>query len=95
MIECMTYRHSGHSRADPGQYRPPGELERWLERDPIKIYRERLLGLGIVEATLTDLEVESMRKVDVATETAKGSPVPSLDQIDKNVWADGSTAWRN
>jgi TPP-dependent pyruvate/acetoin dehydrogenase alpha subunit len=95
LIECMTYRHSGHSRADPGQYRPPGELDRWLERDPIKIYRERLLGLGIVEATLTDLEGESMRKVDAATETARSSPVPSLDQIEKNVWADGSAAWRN
>jgi TPP-dependent pyruvate/acetoin dehydrogenase alpha subunit len=95
LIECMTYRHSGHSRADPGQYRPPGELDRWLERDPIKIYRERLLGLGIVEATLTDLETESLRKVDVATETAKASPVPAISEIDKNVWADGSTAWRN
>lgn len=95
LIECMTYRHSGHSRADPGKYRPEGELDRWLERDPIKIYRERLLGLGIVEATLTDIEGESMRKVDDATEAAKASPVPSLDQIDKNVWADGSTAWRN
>src|SRR5258707_3924776 len=83
LIECMTYRHSGHSRADPGKYRPEGELERWLERDPIKIYRERLLGLGIIEATLTDIEGESMRKVDEATETAKASPVPTLDAIDK------------
>ena len=95
LIECMTYRHSGHSRADPGQYRPPGELDRWLERDPLKIYRERLLGLGIVEATLNDLEAESMRKVDAATETAKASPAPAVSEIDKNVWADGSTAWRN
>lgn len=95
LIECMTYRHSGHSRADPGKYRPEGELERWLERDPIKIYRERLLGLGIVEDTLADIEGESMRKVDEATDAAKASPVPTLDQIDKNVWADGSTAWRN
>ena len=54
-----------------------------------------MLGLGIVEATLSDIEGESMRKVDAATEMAKGSPVPTLDQIDKNVWADGSTAWRN
>jgi hypothetical protein len=36
-----------------------------------------------------------MRKVDAATEVAKASPVPSLDAIDKDVWADGSTAWRN
>ena len=34
LIECLTYRHSGHSRADPGKYRPPGELEEWLKRDP-------------------------------------------------------------
>src|SRR5712671_6893387 len=42
LIECMTYRHSGHSRADPAKYRPEGELEKWKERDPIKIYRARL-----------------------------------------------------
>ena len=36
-----------------------------------------------------------MRKVDEATETAKASPVPSLDEIEKNVWADGGAAWRN
>src|SRR4029079_6441961 len=36
LIECMTYRHSGHSRADPAKYRPEGELDRWKLRDPIK-----------------------------------------------------------
>src|SRR6202140_3977511 len=40
LIECMTYRYSGHSRAAPPKYRPEGELERWKLRDPIKIYRE-------------------------------------------------------
>ena len=39
LIECLTYRHSGHSRADPAKYRPEGELEAWKERDPVKIYR--------------------------------------------------------
>jgi pyruvate dehydrogenase E1 component alpha subunit len=95
LIEAMTYRHSGHSRADPAKYRPEGELDRWLERDPIKIYRERLLGLGIVEATLKDIESETLRKVDEATEAAKASPAPSLDGIARNVWADGGAAWRN
>jgi hypothetical protein len=33
--------------------------------------------------------------VDEATQAAKASSVPSLDAIDKDVWADGSTAWRN
>jgi pyruvate dehydrogenase E1 component alpha subunit len=95
LIEAMTYRHSGHSRADPGKYRPEGELEKWLERDPVKIYRERLLGLGIVEATLKDIENETLRKVDEATAAAKASSPPSLDGIARNVWADGGVAWRN
>ena len=95
LIEAMTYRHSGHSRADPGKYRPEGELEKWLERDPLNLYRNRLLELGINEPTLKDMESDAMKKVDEATEIAKASEVPSLDEIEKNVWADGSTAWRN
>jgi pyruvate dehydrogenase E1 component alpha subunit len=95
LIEAMTYRHSGHSRADPAKYRPEGELDKWLERDPLKIYRERLLKLSFVEGTLKDMEEQAMRKVDEATATAKASPPPSLDRIDRNVWADGGSAWRN
>ena len=95
LIEAVTYRHSGHSRADPAKYRPEGELEKWLERDPVKVYRERLLQLGFAEGTLKDLEDEAMRKVDEATAVAKASPLPSLDSIGKNLWADGGAAWRN
>ncbi len=95
LIEAKTYRHSGHSRADPGKYRPEGELERWMQRDPIVLYRERLLTLGFNELTLKDMEADAMRKVDAATETAKASALPSIDDIEKNVWADGGAAWRN
>ncbi len=34
LIECMTYRHSGHSRADPAKYRPKEEVEEWMKRRP-------------------------------------------------------------
>ena len=95
LIEAMTYRHSGHSRADPGKYRPEGELEKWLLRDPLIMYRERLLKEGFNEPTLKDMEAAAMGKVDAATATAKASPLPSLDDIGKNVWADGGSAWRN
>jgi TPP-dependent pyruvate/acetoin dehydrogenase alpha subunit len=95
LIEAMTYRHSGHSRADPAKYRPEGELDKWLERDPLKIYRARLLKVGIAEGTLKDIEEDASRKVDEATAAAKASPPPSVDDIEKNVWADGGAAWRN
>src|SRR5450432_4078723 len=95
LIECMTYRHSGHSRADPAKYRPEGELERWKERDPIKIYRERLLQFGIGEDAIRSIETAVKRRVDEATEKCKAAPPPSLEILTTDVYADGGFAWRN
>ncbi|MCC7082364.1 MAG: thiamine pyrophosphate-dependent dehydrogenase E1 component subunit alpha [Burkholderiales bacterium] len=95
LIEAMTYRHSGHSRADPAQYRPKGELDEWLKRDPIKIYRERLVSLGFPEVDLGAIEADTERRVNEATEAAKASPPPPLTLIEKDLWADGGVAWRN
>src|SRR5262249_2493277 len=41
-VEARTYRFVGHSRSDPGAYRPPGELDRWRERDPLVVAESRL-----------------------------------------------------
>jgi TPP-dependent pyruvate/acetoin dehydrogenase alpha subunit len=59
------------------------------------MYRNRLLKMGFAEATLKDMEAEAMKKVNAATDTAKASPVPTLDAIEKDVWANGGAAWRN
>jgi pyruvate dehydrogenase E1 component alpha subunit len=95
LIECMTYRHSGHSRADPAKYRPEGELERWKLRDPIKIYRERLLQFGVPENVIAKIDAEVRKVVDDATEACKAAPPPSLDILTTDVYADGGWAWRN
>src|SRR6476646_10496001 len=68
LIECLTYRHSGHSRADPAKYRPEGELDRWKLRDPIKIYRDRLLQFGVPENVIGKIDAEVRGSVDDATE---------------------------
>jgi pyruvate dehydrogenase E1 component alpha subunit len=95
LIECMTYRHSGHSRADPAKYRPEGELERWKERDPIKLYRERLEQFGIGEDAIVKIETDVRRLVDEATEKCKAAPMPPPDILATDVYADGGFAWRN
>jgi pyruvate dehydrogenase E1 component alpha subunit len=95
LIECMTYRYSGHSRADPAKYRPEGELDAWKKRDPIKIYRERLIQFGIAETVIAKIEADVMRRVDEATEKCKAAPPPSLDILTTDVYADGGWAWRN
>jgi len=95
LIEAKTYRHSGHSRADPAKYRPDDELKAWLARDPVPMYRKRLIEMGIVEDEVARIDADVADAVNRATETAKASPTPDLSVIDKDVWADGGSAWRN
>jgi acetoin:2,6-dichlorophenolindophenol oxidoreductase subunit alpha len=95
LVECLTYRHSGHSRADPAKYRPEGELERWKERDPIKIYRERLKQFGVDGPRIAKIDAEVRKIVDDATEVCKAAPMPSKDILFTDVYADGGWAWRN
>jgi acetoin:2,6-dichlorophenolindophenol oxidoreductase subunit alpha len=95
LIECKTYRHSGHSRADPAKYRPAAEVESWLERDPLPTYRARLLAHGVSESNLSNIERDVLAEVDRATEASKDSPPPALDSAFTDVWANGGAQWRN
>jgi acetoin:2,6-dichlorophenolindophenol oxidoreductase subunit alpha len=95
LIEALTYRHGGHSRADPGKYRPAEEVEEWLARDPLPAYRQVLIGRGVDEATLDAIDKGARDAVDRATEEAKAGAEPRLELAETNVWADGGHAWRN
>ncbi len=95
MIEAETYRHGGHSRADPGKYRPDDEVAQWLAKDPIVRYRARLVEAGASEAELSAIEDEVAAEVERATEEAKAGAVPGEDLLMSNVWADGGSSWRN
>ncbi len=95
LIECMTYRYSGHSRADPGAYRPKGELEEWKKRDPVKLYRARLAEFGISEKEIAALEKNIDAKLNAATEACKAAPLPPEEIMCTDVYADGGWAWRN
>ena len=95
LIEAKTYRHGGHSRADPGKYRPDEEVEEWMARDPITLYRERLEGLGVDPGELDRVEADATAEVEEATEVSMAAPVPGPETLMTNVWADGGSAWRN
>lgn len=95
LVEAQTYRTGGHSRADPGKYRPQAEVDAWAGYDPLPLYRARLLAAGVGEAELTALEESVQAEVDAATEAAKNAPPPGPDQLLADVWADGGAAWRN
>jgi TPP-dependent pyruvate/acetoin dehydrogenase alpha subunit len=76
LLECQTYRHYGHSKSDPGAYRPKEEVERWMTRDPLQLTRERLLSLGVSEGDLSAAE-ESVREVlERAVQAGLNAPYP-------------------
>lgn len=88
LLEMKTYRFRGHSRTDPGKYRPAGELDRWKERDPLlllgrKLAEERLMTPGAQDA----LRDKISARIDEAAAAAARSPVPTLEEIRSYVYA--------
>lgn len=86
LVEALTYRQVGHSRSDPGKYRPPGELEAWLERDPIRLLELALQTVGLSKDELATIRARAQSDVAAALERAKSSPEPSLDSRLTNVF---------
>ena len=76
LLECQTYRHHGHSKADPAKYRPPEEVERWLARDPLDVARARLRDLGVPEEDLSKVETETKARIEQAAQAALAAPYP-------------------
>ena len=95
LIEALTYRHGGHSRADPAKYRPAEEVAEWLARDPIPAYRQILISRGVDGAVLDKIDAEAKAAVDLATEEAKAGAEPRLELAFADVWSDGGWEWRN
>jgi pyruvate dehydrogenase E1 component alpha subunit len=95
LVEAKTYRHSGHSRADPGKYRPQDEVDAWMKRDPLTLYRRKLLGLSVSESEIAAIEEEIRAEVDTATEVARKSPPPPVELAFTQMWSNGGFEWRN
>jgi TPP-dependent pyruvate/acetoin dehydrogenase alpha subunit len=95
LVEAITYRHGGHSRADPGKYRPDDEVEAWKARDPIPAQRARLVAAGVDEASLDLIDEETRAKVADAEAFARAGAEPSPKVIETQVWADGGSSWRS
>jgi TPP-dependent pyruvate/acetoin dehydrogenase alpha subunit len=76
-VEALTYRFVGHSRSDPGAYRPEGELDDWKTRDPVTLLRAQLQAEGVEPAQLDDLEREVGEELERMRERGLAAPFPS------------------
>ena len=82
LVEAFTYRFRGHSAADPEVYRSKDEVEEWRQKDPVKLFRDRLVG----EDVISEDEIEEMReriekRVVGAVKFADDSPEPPLETL--------------
>ena len=75
-VEAITYRYVGHSRSDPGKYRPDGELDRWRERDPLTLLRARLEEAGAETAALDEIEGSVAAQLAELEQRALAAPFP-------------------
>ena len=88
LLELETYRFAGHSRSDPGHYRSKEEVAAWRERDPIKVYENRLLEQGHLSAMERDqIKAEIDRTLEEAIRFAENSPSPLPEDCLNDVFA--------
>jgi TPP-dependent pyruvate/acetoin dehydrogenase alpha subunit len=88
LIEAKTYRYRGHSRTDPAAYRPAGELDQWLARDPINILAQRMIeDKQLTQQDLDRMKAKSDEAVQTATQYAIDQPHPSLATLAQDIWA--------
>jgi pyruvate dehydrogenase E1 component alpha subunit len=89
LLECMTYRITGHSRRDPCHYQPKEEREYWRNHEPIKVFGEQLLRRDDVAADdLEQIRDKVKDQIENAIETARKEPEPSVEDLTSDVFAD-------
>ena len=88
LLEIRTYRFMGHSMSDPGNYRTRAEIEKYQERDPIKLFSASLLEEKIVDQkTLDDIDRKVREEVEDALRFAEESPLPDPAELYTDIYA--------
>jgi pyruvate dehydrogenase E1 component alpha subunit len=89
LIECLTYRFRGHHQGDDTtRYRLAEEEQAARERDPLRLFRARLLEEGIDGSELDGLDAKNRATLDEAVAFAEASPLPGPEQLLVGVYAD-------
>ncbi|MBM4448810.1 MAG: thiamine pyrophosphate-dependent dehydrogenase E1 component subunit alpha, partial [Chloroflexi bacterium] len=87
LIEAKTYRFRGHFEGDSGTYRPQEEIDRWKKRDPIDLYREKLLEMKVLtKKQAEEIDKEALAEMDKAIKFALESPFPKPEETLENVY---------
>ncbi|HEY6660402.1 MAG TPA: pyruvate dehydrogenase (acetyl-transferring) E1 component subunit alpha [Pyrinomonadaceae bacterium] len=88
LLEIRTYRFMGHSMSDPGNYRTRAEIEKYQERDPIKLFSASLIEEKIADQkTLDEIDRKVREEVEDSLRFAEESPLPDPEELYTDVYA--------
>ncbi|MBC7929690.1 MAG: pyruvate dehydrogenase (acetyl-transferring) E1 component subunit alpha, partial [Rubrivivax sp.] len=88
LIEVRTYRFMGHSMSDPGNYRTRAEIEKYQERDPVKVFAESLKDKGVIDDSgVKGIEDRVRAEVERAVKFAEESPEPEPAELFTHIFA--------
>jgi pyruvate dehydrogenase E1 component alpha subunit len=88
LLEARTYRYMGHSMSDPGNYRTRAEIEKYQERDPIKIFTSKLKEAGVIDdGDLAEIEAQVKEDVEHSVKFADESPLPDPSELYTDIYA--------
>ena len=87
-IECVTFRFRGHYFGDRTPYIPKEQLDAALAADPVPRFRKQLIDNGIAtDEELASIDEGALSKVEEALKTVMGTQAPSIDELDRDVYA--------
>jgi TPP-dependent pyruvate/acetoin dehydrogenase alpha subunit len=89
LLECKTFRMTGHSAHDAAHYVPKGLFEDWAKLDPITRLEAKMLAEGWADQEELDaIRAAVIQEVDDAVAWAEQSPYPDpntlLDDVYEN-----------
>jgi TPP-dependent pyruvate/acetoin dehydrogenase alpha subunit len=92
LIECKTYRFRSHSEGRPDishfEPRDQGKIDEWKERDPVNLFREKLLKKKVLtKKTVEEIDQEYDVEVAEAEQWALDSPYPDPNILKDLVYA--------
>jgi acetoin:2,6-dichlorophenolindophenol oxidoreductase subunit alpha len=97
LVEVVTYRYNEHSEGLRlgTDYRDQAERAAWLEKDPIVLFRARLIADGVADADQLDaLEAEVLEEVEEAFQFSQDSPYPDPSDAFKDLYTEPIGAHR-
>jgi pyruvate dehydrogenase E1 component alpha subunit len=87
LLECKTFRMTGHSAHDGAHYVPAGMFEEWGKLDPIVRLEQRMMENGWADrAELDAARAAILREIDEAVAWAEKEPYPDPATLTQGVY---------